>query len=67
MCESKVILRRGGAEEELMDDVAYMKVSKGSVELVRIDGARKTLSNVVIDEIDFIHHKVFLRSSSPGD
>jgi len=67
MCESKVVLRRDGAEEELMDDVAYMKVSEGGVELVRIDGVRRTLSNVVIDEIDFINHKVFLRSSSPGD
>ncbi len=61
MCESKAILRRDGVEEELMDDVAYMKVSEDSVELVRIDGARKRLSNVVIDEIDFIHHKVFLK------
>lgn len=66
MCESKVMLRRGESEEEVMDDVAYLKVSGSQVELVRIDGVRKTLEDVAIDEIDFIHHKVFLRPLSTG-
>jgi len=61
VCESKVYLRGEGGEQEVMDDVAFLKSSGKEIELVRIDGARKRLEDVAIDEIDFIHHKVYLR------
>jgi len=61
MCESKAYLRSPAGEELVMDDVAHLKVLDNGVELVRIDGQRKVLENVVIDEIDFIHHKLYLK------
>ncbi len=61
MCESKAYLRSDGEEQEVMDDVAHLRVLDDGVELVRIDGLRKTLEGARIEEIDFIHHKIFLR------
>lgn len=61
MCESKIYLRSDSGEQEVMDDVAFLKMLGKEIELVRIDGARKRLKDVTIDEIDFIHHKVYLK------
>ncbi len=64
MCESKVYLRGEGGEQEVMDDVAFLRIVDNEMELVRIDGVRKRLKDVTIDEIDFMHHKVYLRKLS---
>lgn len=61
VCESKVYLRSDSGEQEIMDDVAFLKMMGKEIELVRIDGARKRLKDVTIDEIDFVHHKVYLK------
>ena len=61
MCESKIYLRSDSGEQEVMDDVAFLKVLGKDIELVRIDGAKKKLEGVAVDEIDFIHHKVYLK------
>ncbi len=63
MCESKVLIRRDGSEELVMEDVAHLKVVEGGVELVRIDGLRKEVKGVELDEIDFIHHKAYLKQA----
>ncbi len=64
MCESKAYLKENGKEWEVMDEVAYLRILAEGVELVRIDGARKVLKNIGIDEIDFIHHKIFLKKTA---
>ncbi len=61
MCESKAYLRTPEGEELIMDDVAHLRVIENGVELVRIDGQRKVIEGASIDEIDFIHHKLYLK------
>lgn len=61
MCESKAYLRSPEGEKLVMDNIAHLRVLDNGVELVSIDGQKKVLQGVSIDEIDFIHHKLYLK------
>ncbi|MCD6488185.1 MAG: CooT family nickel-binding protein [Desulfurococcales archaeon] len=61
MCESKAILKKDGSEEPIMDDVALLEMTDRGILLIDIKGERKLLENHVIDYIDFIKHKIYLK------
>ena len=61
MCESKAILKKDGSEELIMDDVVLLEMTDRGILLIDIKGERKLLENHVIDYIDFIKHKIYLK------
>lgn len=61
MCESIVYIREGDSERLYARDIATMIFEGGEVVLIDIAGNRYLLTNVVLEYVDFIGHRVFLR------
>ncbi|MCS7128475.1 MAG: CooT family nickel-binding protein [Sulfolobales archaeon] len=61
MCESIVYVREGDSERLYARDIATMIFEGGEVVLIDIAGNRYLLTNVVLEYVDFIGHRVFLR------
>ncbi len=60
MCESTVVLIRNGIKEIIMEDVAKIKFSHGSVTLMDILGETRTVDNVKITEANLMDHELIL-------
>lgn len=62
MCESKVYINEGGELRLIADEVVSM-ISKGNgYVFIDIAGRTYEIQEVVIEFIDFVQHKVILKS-----
>lgn len=64
MCESKVYIRRGDNEELIMEDVAHIRLGEEGLVLTNIYGKRALVKDAEILYIDFMRHKVVLRTKA---
>jgi len=61
MCESIAYIREGNSEKLYARDVAAMVLEDNRVILIDITGNRYTLTDVVLEYVDFIGHRIILR------
>ena len=59
MCEINAYVNKGGKEELLLKDVAFLNVNDGVLNLKDIYGGQEKIF-AKIKEIDFIKHKLIL-------
>ena len=60
MCESKVVLVRGGTREVLMEDVVRMEVTLNGVKCIDIMGHEKDVEGVRLLYADLMGHEMVL-------
>ena len=60
MCETKVILKDKGKEEEIMSEAARIEIDKGKIVISDIMGNSKVI-NAELESIDLIKHEAILR------
>jgi len=63
MCESKVYMKEGGELKLIAEDVASMIPKEKGYILIDIAGRKHEVSDVVVEYIDFIQHKVVLKKA----
>ncbi len=66
MCESELVVRRGGKEEVVMKDVAFMFFKGDVVVLKDIMGNEKRIDLSKIDMIDLVKHKIYVKERGKG-
>ncbi|AIS53122.1 hypothetical protein TKV_c19780 [Thermoanaerobacter kivui] len=59
MCESRVVLLENGKENEIMDNVIYIKPQNGKLVMYDLLGEEKMI-DAVIKEIKLLDHKIIL-------
>ena len=66
MCEAKVYLRSNGSERQVMENVVLMQpdFENDAYLLVGLLGEQKLVRGQ-IEKIDFLKHKIYLRSREP--
>ncbi len=60
MCESSVLMEKGGKQELLMEDVAQVVVDGEDIELRGILGERRHVRGK-IKEVDMLKHTILIR------
>ena len=60
MCESTVVLLKGGKRESVMEEVVKIIFSPESITLMDILGEKKELTGVKIIEANLISHEIIL-------
>jgi len=63
MCESKVYMKEGDELKLIAEDVASMIPKEKGYILIDIAGRKYEVSDVVVEYIDFIQHKVVLKKA----
>ena len=63
MCESVAYIKEGGSEKIYAKDIAAMVLEADKIILIDISGNRYTLTDVVLEYVDFIGHRIILRKS----
>ncbi len=60
MCESRVVVKSGAGEKELVPEAAKILIKKDSLVITDILGNSKVIKKSRIKEIDFLKHRVVL-------
>lgn len=61
LCESIVYIKEGNSEKLYARDIAAMVLENSKVILIDITGNRYILTDVVLEYVDFIGHRIILR------
>ena len=64
MCQTSVMLEKGGEEELLLENVTALEVLENSLKITSLFEGPKEFSGVAINRIDFAGGKVFLRQTA---
>ncbi len=62
MCESNVYIIKNGNEELYAKDIVHLSIQGDKIVLVNIIGKRYELTKATIAYIDFLKHKIVLKS-----
>ncbi len=60
MCESKVVLLKGGMKEVLMEDVVRLDVTVGGVRAYDVLGNERAMDGVRLVYADLLGHEIVL-------
>ena len=63
MCESVVVLRKGGRETKIMEDVGRIVIEGDTVTCIGILGQRKQLKNAMVRDANLMEHRIILEEA----
>jgi predicted RNA-binding protein len=64
MCQTSVMLEKGGEEEVLLENVITLEVLESSLKITTLFEGQKEFTGVAINRIDFAGGKVYLRQTA---
>lgn len=64
MCQTSVLLDKGGQEELLLENVTGLEVLENCLKITTLFDGSKEFTEVAISRIDFAGGKVFLRQTT---
>jgi len=66
MCEATVYLRDDDNEQQIMQDVTLLQPEGNAWLLVNLLGEQKLVRGI-IEKVDFLRHRVYLKAESPAE
>ncbi|SDP55802.1 CooT family nickel-binding protein [Desulforhopalus singaporensis] len=63
MCQTSVMLTKGGDEELLLENVTALEVLEDGLKITSLFDGTRTINGVAISRIDFNDGKVFLKET----
>ena len=67
MCQIRAVVEKNGAQETVMESVTGLEVIDNGVVLSTFFEEPKTITNVVIEKIDFLGGAVVLKAPGTGE
>jgi predicted RNA-binding protein len=64
MCQTSVMLEKGGEEELLLENVTNLEVLESSLKITTLFESPKEFTGVAINRIDFAGGKVYLHQTA---